>query len=86
VKTIHWSGQAFLPSIVAVRAGDYKGFAAFSLASGLHEYADPLDRSSSLWDDSRVVVPAVRHTRPFLEFNLTAGSAELFSHPPDTSP
>ena len=27
------------------------------------------------------MVPTVRHTRPFLEFNFAAGSAELFCHP-----
>jgi hypothetical protein len=39
---------------------------------------DPLDRLPSPWYDARaVVVPTVRHTRPFLEFNFAAGSAEL---------
>src|SRR5262245_3523079 len=53
----------------------------FSVESGPHEYADPLDRSPSLWDDARVVLPTVRHTRPFLEFDLAASSTALFSHP-----
>ena len=59
----------------------WQRFAAFSVEPGLHEYADPLDRSPSLWDDARVVLPTVGHTRPFLEFNLAAGSADLFSNP-----
>src|SRR6516162_10077832 len=59
----------------------WQRFAAFSVEPGLHEYGDPLDRSPSLWDDARVVVPAVRHAQPFLEFNFATGSAELFSHP-----
>ena len=69
------------PSSRFLRAGRYKRFVGFSVESGLHEYADPLDRSPSLWDDARVVLPTVRHTRPFLQFNFTAGSTALFSHP-----
>ena len=73
--------QAFGPVEPVPSRRSLQRFVGFSVESGLHEYADPLDRSPSLWDDARVVLPTVGHTRPFLEFNLAAGSADLFSNP-----
>ena len=49
---------------------------AISTQSGLHESADPLDRLASLGDESGVVMPDVRHARPFFELHFAAGLAQ----------
>ena len=46
----------------------------------LHEGANALDGRSRFWKNPRPDLPAVRHPRPYFEFDLTSGGAHPLRH------
>jgi len=50
---------------------------ALLIQYSLHERSDALDRLAPFRDEPRIMVPDVRHARPFFEFHFAAGLMQL---------